>query len=335
MTAIKLALNLTYHYTFNLLYNDEENNCFYIIDVNEGSEYTPIGSYDVMDADDLLGAENVILRDKTYVSEIKLWEKWGLLKVAYAGIKDSNSNVVAVTGTDVDISIINTKTKNALIQSIIIGILALIIGIFASYYVAIKMINPIQKLKYSALKIAAGNYGDNIFIKSPKELNALSVEFNYMSNELKTTLENFSDYSSSVQAEGVSKELQKRLYQLSCIDDERIKIEGLKESTNVVGIVKKYDIYYVYALDETYDTIVDASQKRVVINDLLKRFLESSSEVEFIDIVKPSEFIILDMNSLVFEDILNKKVIQTNNEFHELVVLDITIKICTDDKGAV
>ncbi len=186
MRDIKKALNLYFHYTFNLLYGDSENNCFYIIDVNEGSDYTPIGSYDTMDTNNLAGAESVMLRNKTYVSGIKFWKNWGLLKVAYAGIKDKYGKVVAVTGTDINVDIITQKTKKALIQSILIGILALIVGILASYHIAMKIIRPIELLKASALKIAAGNYGEDISINAPKELYELSIDFNQMSSKLQS-----------------------------------------------------------------------------------------------------------------------------------------------------
>ncbi len=184
MTKIKVALGLTYHYTFNLLYDHPENNSFYIFDVNEGNEYTPIGSYDSMDDDDLRGAENVMLRDDSYIGDVKLWEKWGLLKVAYAGIKNKDGKVVAVTGTDVDISIIKEKTHEATVHSITIGIFALVLSILAFYYIAIKIIEPINILKLSALKIAAGKYDEKVEIKSPLELTELSSDFNYMSDQL-------------------------------------------------------------------------------------------------------------------------------------------------------
>jgi|GEM_PF-2433492 len=326
MTEIKKSLNLTYHYTFNLLYNDKENNCFYIMDVNYGGDYTPIGSYDTMDKDDLLGAENVMLRDETYVSAVKLWEKWGLLKVAYAGIKDKTGKVVAITGTDVDVSIINIKTRDALIQSIIIGILALIIGIYASYFIAIKIIRPIEILKYSALKIAAGNYGDNISIQSPQELNKLSIEFNNMSNELKSTVENFGEYKAPIDSDTLGIQLQDKLNQSLVINNRYITIEGLESSRNLIGMVEDNNLYYIYSLDEVLDTTLDATKKRAVINNILLRLLQKDNLDKFIDIFKPKIFSIIDIANYNVEDILTKDTIDIG-ESKEIEFEDIKVSI--------
>ena len=325
MIDIKNSLNLTYHYTFNLLYNKGENNCFYIIDVNEGGDYSPTGSYDTMDEDDILGAENIMLRDKTYVSDVKLWEKWGLLKVAYAGIKDKNGKVVAITGADVDVSIINIKTRDALIQSIIIGILALIIGIYASYYIAVKIIRPIEVLKYSALKIAAGNYGDNISINSPQELHKLSTDFNNMSNELKSTIANFGEYKLDDDSNDLTLQLQDRLNQSLVVNNRYIKIFGLEESKNIVGIIKNRSSYYIYSLDEALDTTLNATKKRAVINNILTQLLKGNHTDKFIKIFNPTLFLEINRDSKI-EDILTKDITDIGKS-KDIEFLDIKISI--------
>ncbi len=333
MTELKMALNLTYHYTFNLLYGDDENNCFYIMDVNEGNEYSPIGSYDDMDHDDLLGAENVMLRDSTYVGPIKLWEKWGLLKVAYAGIKDKKDHVVAVVGTDVDIRIINAKTKQALIQSIIIGIVALFIAILAAYYIAVKIIGPIQKLKYAALKIAAGKYGDKVFIKSPRELNILSEDFNQMSDELKNTIDNFSTYSTGIKDQRLKKELEKKLSRLSLVDDERIKVSGLKDSLKADGIIKFNDSFYVWSTPHKFDTLIDARSRRVLMADLLMHLLKAGEDTDlFKEMFDLDEFMRVNMDEGSVYDLRNLEKISSLSDEEQVITVG-SIKITIAAKG--
>ncbi|CAA6806406.1 MAG: Unknown protein [uncultured Sulfurovum sp.] len=333
MTEIKMALNLSYHYTFNLLYGDSENNCFYIMDVNEGNEYTPIGSYDNMSTKDLTGAENVILRNETYVSDIKLWKKWGLLKVAYAGIKNKSNEVVAVTGADIDVSIISKKTKEALILSILIGILALIIGILASYFIAMKIIRPIETLKTSALKIAAGNYGDNVLIQSPKELQELSIEFNQMSSELASTVNN-NEYE-TLETSNENHNAKRKLSELFIKNDTDLQITGLRESHHLVGLVEYENTVYIYAIDEVCHSLLEVYKKRVIINTLLEKAILSNTLLDLSHAFKFTNLFSIDKENLKIINNLYQNFlipIKENEQSKTIVIKDIKILITKKEK---
>ena len=307
MTKIKLTLDLTYHYTLNLLYGDEENNCYYIFDVHEGNEYNPIGSYDFMDHDDLLGAEQVMLRDKPYVGDIKLWEKWGLLKVAYAGIKDSDGNVVAVTGADIDIRIIKEKTHDALIYSITIGIFTLIISIIASFFIAKKIVGPINTLKKSALKIAAGQYAEKIHIESPIELATLSQGFNHMSDQLTNELSNFKTYSMEIRDRNIYKKLQKKLFTLTNIKSLNIKIQNENTPPKPYGAIYYNNSYYLWSTNEIIDDELQATQRSAVITNLLTHILKANESIETFKEIFPLElFVVIDTHKHTISNILEK-----------------------------
>lgn len=307
MTEIKLALDLTYHYTFNLLYGDDENNCYYIFDVHEGNEYNPIGSYDSMDHDDLIGAEEVMLRDKPYVGDIKLWEKWGLLKVAYAGIKDSEGKLVAVTGADIDISIIKAKTHDALIYSITIGIFTLIISIFASYFIARKIVGPINTLKRSALKIAAGQYEEKIHIKSPIELATLSRGFNHMSDQLTMELSNFKTYSMEIRDRNIYKKLQKKLYSLTNIEDLNIGIHKIDDISKPYGAIYYNDSYYVWSNNEIIDDELEVTQQSALMTNLLTHIIKADESIDTFSDMFPLElFVVIDTHHHTITNVLEK-----------------------------
>jgi len=311
MTKIKLALNLTYHYTFNLLY-EEEDNCFYIFDVNEGGEYNPIGSYDEMDRDDLLGAESVMLRDESYVGEIKNWEKWGLLKVAYAGILDKNSHVSAIVGTDVDITIIKEKTKEALMKSVLIGIIAMFITILAAYFVARKIIMPIETLKFTALKIAAGKYGEEIEINSAKELNELSYAFNLMSEELEKTVGNFYSNTKEIENKNIIKELRKRLSEYTSFEDDDYKMNFLSETPKARGVLLEGNVYYIYEAKDSMESEIEGLRQGLIYTELLKALFKSQDATkEFISLVRLKSFISFSKDG--FYDLIEMKVLSKNN----------------------
>lgn len=321
MTQIKSALNLTYHYTFNLLYGDDNHNCYYIFDVSEGNEYTPIGSYDIMDEKDLAGAEDVMYRDKAYVGSVKLWEKWGLLKVAYAGIKDSDGKVVAIAGTDVDITFIKSKTHEALVHSITIGIITLILSIIASYYIAIKILKPIEKLKTSALKIAAGNYKEKVHIHSPIELAELSTGFNHMSEQLTSEIKNFKNYSMEIKQRKINEKLHKKLFYLNSFRDSKIQVSGLEKSLRACGVILYEHKYYAWCSKDSFKTKIEASKYSAVMSDVLQKILKFEEKLLiFNEIYQLESFVVIDVNSSKITDILSDSFLElesiNNNEIN-------------------
>jgi len=268
MNKIKVETGLTYHYTQELIYGRKDVNCRYILDVSIGNEYTPIGSEDIMSREDIIGAEDVMLRGKVYVSKIKKWQKWGLLKVSFAPIYNKKGEIKAIAGADINMDIIKKKRREALIKSIVISILFLIIGVIASYTIAKNIIEPISKLKYSTLKVAAGKYGDKIFIKSPKELNELSNEFNYMSQELKNKMIDLNQYDKKSKLQRVKLELLKKL-------NENRKTTLVNKIS--ITLLKKDNIFYDYIEVENRLYFWLANKEiDLVLQSILKEILEFS-----------------------------------------------------------
>ena len=274
MTKIKLEADLTYHYTQNLIYNNEDANCIYILDVSEGNDYTPIGSEDVMDKDSIIGAENVMLRKEVFVSKIQEWEQWGLLKVSYAPILNKDGVVKAIAGADVDMGIIREKTKQALIQSSIAGVVFLIISIIAAFSISKKIIEPIRKLKYSALRIAAGRHGDKVSIDKPKELSELSDTFNAMGSKLKDTVSHLTQYNSDVLTERKEQDLQVKLDERVKVKHEKIRSYTFKCSHSVNGLLLKDDVLYFWFSSEDKKRSFIASRERELISTTLGKLIE-------------------------------------------------------------
>jgi HAMP domain-containing protein len=273
MNKIKVETGLTYHYSQELIYGKKDVNCRYILDVSIGNEYTPIGSEDIMSREDIVGAEDVILRGKIYVSKIKKWKKWGLLKVSFAPIYNKNGEIKAIAGADINMEIIKKKRREAFVKSILTSILFLIIGIIASYTIAKNIIEPIRKLKYSTLKVAAGKYGDEIFIKSPKELKELSSEFNYMSQELKNRMTDLNRYSKESKSQRVQLEISKKM------DKERKIIKNRR----VIKFLNTNSIYhdYVEIENKLYFWLSDTKINWVtqpIIKEIIKHSVAKNSD---------------------------------------------------------
>lgn len=278
MTKIKVETGLTYHYTQNLVYNKKGVNCLYILDVHEGNEYTPIGSEDEMDKSSLLGAENVMLRKEVYVSDIKKWEQWGLLKVSFAPIVNAQGIVKAIAGADVDMGIITKKTKKALIESIVVGVISLIISIIAAFSISQKIIEPIRKLKYSALRIAAGRYGDKVFVQNPKELSELSSTFNSMDDQLKDTVFNLAEYNSNILIKRKEQDIQRELDQRLKVRHRQIRSHIVECSQKVDGFLLHENIMYFWFSPEDKETRLDASKERELISTTLSTIINHAKD---------------------------------------------------------
>lgn len=185
MRRIDQRLNLTYVYT-QIVSGDSEIS--YVLDATEGEEHTPIGYVETLSPQKFNEVNYVASTGRVHLSGIQPWEEWGLLKVAYAPILDEHGSVVAMSGADINISIITQKTRVALFRVMSVGIVSLVVGMLASVYIARRMTRPLEELKEAALRIAAGQYGKQIHLSNPKEIAELSKSFNHMSSALQKNL---------------------------------------------------------------------------------------------------------------------------------------------------
>ncbi len=203
MQRIKDKKDITYLYTNVLLdstypvnrFSSEDKIDFkhvtkiaYVLDAThpDSSDYSPIGFVDANPTEPK--TRDVLLKDVINLSDIKFWDQWGLIKTGIAPIYNRNNESKAITGVDINISIINYKTREALIQVIIIGLIAFFLSIAVSVFIARRLTRPIAQLKEAALRVAAGQYDQTIPVQEPRELGELSGTFNHMSQTLDHTL---------------------------------------------------------------------------------------------------------------------------------------------------
>ncbi len=155
MRRIVAALDLTFLYTQIL---GGSKDIVYILDAAEGSEHSPIGSEDDSTDQVRQGLHRVQQRGEVYVSPIEYQQQWGLSKASAAPIWSPAGDVVASAGADVDISIINIATQNALLASTIVGMISLAACAIAGVTVIGRIARPIGALKLEALRIASGDH---------------------------------------------------------------------------------------------------------------------------------------------------------------------------------
>ena len=181
---------ITYLYT--QIAHDDPSRCVYILnaDCDPGHvDHTPLGAEDTLPEESVRGQRDVLSRAGVFLSSVRAWEQWGLLKNAFAPIFDESGEVSAIAGADVNISIIREKTRDALLKVFGIGVLFFMAGLLVAVLVARKIVGPIAQVKEAALRFGAGQYAERIEGGRLKELDQLSSAFNDLGETLEGTVD--------------------------------------------------------------------------------------------------------------------------------------------------
>ena len=170
MQRIRKTLGLTYLYTQTL---GPSQGVTYILDSSPGDDHSPIGSTDTLPDETMIGLRRSQTLGSIYVSPIEFQEKWGLLKTASAPVYGQAGRITASAGADVNISIINVATQNALFASAVIGIGSILACIVVVLAIVRRIGRPIEALRQEALRIAAGDHRPPAPLDSPREVKHL------------------------------------------------------------------------------------------------------------------------------------------------------------------
>lgn len=195
MQRIMDRRGLTYLYTQVL---GASGGIWYVLDATRGDEHSTIGSPDQLPESQIAGAESVIDEGSVYITDVQRWDAWGLLKSAYAPIRGPSGSVVAMSGADIDIGVIEAKTRTALLLVFGAGSLALVAGALLALGLAQRMAVVLGSIKEGALRMASGEFGTHLSLPRVRELADLTAAFNHLSRSVGSTLDQLSLETASV-----------------------------------------------------------------------------------------------------------------------------------------
>jgi HAMP domain-containing protein len=161
-----------------------ENQIRYVLDGSEGDDHSPPGALDEVPPESIADVRMAQLTGQAFVSDIREWEEWGLIKVSAAPIYGSDGRVVALAGADVDIGVIRNKTRFALFAVLFVGAALLVLAGSVSYRVSQGLTRPLRDIKDSALRIAAGYHGTRVARETGDEIGQLAQSLNALSTRL-------------------------------------------------------------------------------------------------------------------------------------------------------
>lgn len=170
MRRVKEELGLTYLYSQVV---GGAQDIYYVLDATVGDEHSNIGAEDTMTPETLAGLKAATAKGTVYVSPIEFQAQWGLLKTAAAPIRGQDGRIRATAGADVNISVIQVATQNALFASALIGLASLLACALVTLMIMRRVAQPIARLKADALRIAAGDRAPPTNLPAPREVSAL------------------------------------------------------------------------------------------------------------------------------------------------------------------
>ncbi len=194
LRAIKERANITYLFTYLYSgYVQETPEIRYMIDSTTTDEHATIGYLDEVDEEEAADLRRVYQTGNPKTGKIRLFPDWGLLKNGSAPIFDSAGKVSGLVGVDIDVDIINRKTRLALLWVMLSGVIVIIIALFVSYAFAKKVTSPLKEIRLAALKTAAGEYKPVEGIHGSKEIDQLTGRFTSTAALAKSYIVNLRD----------------------------------------------------------------------------------------------------------------------------------------------
>jgi adenylate cyclase len=132
-------------------------------------------------------AETYLLRDLEFPPGTVRARRGERIIEAAFDIPNSEDFVQGTFRIGITLRQMDRQIANAVSKTLIVGAIALILGILAAYYLAWHLSQPILRLRQSASQIAAGDLNHRVTIQSQDELGALAHSFNDMSDSLQSS----------------------------------------------------------------------------------------------------------------------------------------------------
>lgn len=188
MREIAEKQHLTYFYSFML--NEQDRTISYVYDASVDDDFTHIGYIDdELLLDDFIAATEVLMTSKPYVSSIKEWGQWGLVKIGFAPIYSMEGRGGAIMGADQNVTSISEVSREALVILTLNSFVFLLFGATASWFIARSLTKPLLAMKDNVLSIAAGFLDRNVADPSLKDLHPLASLFREAGDNLKKEVE--------------------------------------------------------------------------------------------------------------------------------------------------
>ncbi|MCH8540005.1 MAG: hypothetical protein LAT58_04450 [Opitutales bacterium] len=181
LNELREATGLTYLYTQIHLGEDQ---IFYFLDGSPEEEWTVPGTRDTLPEGSTTAIRDVQAFGSSWVTGILDWDVWGLVKAGYYPLRNSDGDTVAMVGADVNVSIIQQKTRRALFAILFLGVPTLCLALVVVFRIASALTKPIEQIRYAALSLAAGTPPDEPLKTGVREVRQLAQKLTLLQDKV-------------------------------------------------------------------------------------------------------------------------------------------------------
>jgi methyl-accepting chemotaxis protein len=244
-----------------------ENN--YVI-AHESTEYQ--GNQSLLTAGGV-EMEALFTKMKSGASEVEFYDLLGAERgVAFAPLESVNWSL-AIQANNANVM---APIRTMRYMSLLIGIIAVIVGMVVAYYIAGYIARPILKLRDSAKIIAGGDLTETVKIDNDDEIGELADAFNMMVDNIKKLVVNIND--SALRTDKTGEELKETAVETSnSIDNVAASVEEFSASIEEVAASAEEFASSSTEINENVQGITDYTDQ---VNDLAESGLEEMQKTE-------------------------------------------------------
>lgn len=209
-------------------------------------------------------------------------DEWGTFISAYAPIKNTSGQIIAIVGADSDVEVFQ-DIKNQFRMALVIAIVfALFVAILLTFIFSNRLKNNINIIKTSLNKMSTGDLSKNIDVKSKDEIEEIGYSLNEFKDKISSTLNNIRESIDETNAESknlsyISNEMSISAKSVSSIIEE-VAQSSNNQALDITSISKAFsefgqDIECIVKLIQNIDTSA---------NDITLKSEEGSNNINLI-----------------------------------------------------
>ncbi|WP_175478146.1 methyl-accepting chemotaxis protein [Bacillus sp. cl95] len=131
-------------------------------------------------------------------TEMTNTKDYGGVLSAYAPIKSTNGEIIGIVGADINVNHVYKGLQSNKLRVLLITGLILLVSILIVFSFSVYLIRPLKRLATGVKLVGEGNLSTNFQLNRHDEIGALSVEFQKMTENIKTMIHGIQVHSSQL-----------------------------------------------------------------------------------------------------------------------------------------
>lgn len=269
LRSIKDTCGVKYLYTLR----EDNNTIYYGIDTDETEDQCLIGDEFEVSYDEL----KTVFEGETYVQDYIDYTENGELISAYAPIKNSTGEIVAILGSDYDASEIVQRIKQIQTRIIIIAALVILGAVIILFFVISAITRSIAKVNKSLYDLvhSKGDLTQKLQVRTGDEMEIMAENVNSLLEYIRSIMVNISDSST-----GLKKSCNTIAGDLTTAGDGISDVSATMEEVSAAMQTTNASMNQINsAIDEVYKRIQHISEKATQGDEITKDIQKRAQKI--------------------------------------------------------